>query len=55
MMPPLRIHDTYLGAPVEILTGVAFPVRSLAVSDCVHLKSGEVKTVLLHVAQRQLQ
>jgi beta-glucosidase len=29
-----EVPQVYLGAPVEIPTGVAFPVRSSRVSDC---------------------
>jgi beta-glucosidase len=50
-----EVPQVYLGAPIDIPAGVAFPVRSLAAFDRVHLKHGEVKTVSLHVAQRQLQ
>jgi beta-glucosidase len=50
-----EVPQVYLGAPNEIPSRVQVPLRSLAAFDRVHLKSGESKTVALHVAQRQLQ
>jgi len=50
-----EIPQVYLGAPDQIPTGVAFPLRSLAAFDRIHLKSGEAKVISLHVLQRQLQ
>ena len=42
-------------SPSEIPDGVQFPVRALAAFDRIQLAAGEVKTVTLHVAPRQLQ
>jgi beta-glucosidase len=50
-----EVPQVYLGAPHAIPDGVAFPVRSLAAFDRVHLKAGETKAVSLHVNQRQQQ
>jgi beta-glucosidase len=50
-----EVPQVYLGAPSEIPAGVQFPARALVAFDRVHLAAGETKTVLLHVAERQLQ
>ncbi len=50
-----EVPQVYLEAPSEIPIGVAFPVHTLVAFDRVHLNAHETKTVLLHVAQRQLQ
>lgn len=50
-----EVPQVYLGAPSEIPSGVQFPVRALAAFDRIHLASGESKTVILHVPERQLQ
>jgi beta-glucosidase len=50
-----EVPQIYLSAPSEIPLGVAFPVRSLAAFDRIHVRAGETKTVSLHVAPRQLQ
>jgi beta-glucosidase len=50
-----EVPQVYLGAPSQIPAGVQFPVRSLVAFDRIHLAAGEVKTVTLHVAPRQLQ
>jgi beta-glucosidase len=49
------VPQVYLGAPNQIPDGVAFPVRSLAAFDRIHLKAGEIQTVSLHIARRQMQ
>jgi beta-glucosidase len=50
-----EVPQVYLGSPSEIPMGVAFPERSLAAFERIHLKAGETKTIHLHVAHRQLQ
>ena len=50
-----EVPQAYLGAPNAIPDGVQFPVRALVAFDRIHLTAGEVKTVTLHVAPRQLQ
>jgi beta-glucosidase len=50
-----EVPQAYLGAPSEHPAGVQFPVRSLVAFDRVLLSAGEAKTVVLHVAPRQLQ
>ncbi len=50
-----EVPQAYLGAPSELPPGVQFPVRALVAFDRIHLAAGEVKTVTLHVAPRQLQ
>ena len=50
-----EVPQAYLGAPSGPPAGVQFPVRRLAAFDRIHLTAGETKTVVLHVAQRELQ
>jgi len=50
-----EVPQVYLGAPREHPAGVQFAVRSLVAFDRVALSAGEAKTVVLHVALRQLQ
>jgi beta-glucosidase len=49
------VPQVYLGVPTQIPDGAEFPVRALVSFDRIHLDAGEVKTVSLHVAPRQLQ
>ena len=50
-----EVPQVYLGAPGEPPAGAQFAVRSLAAFDRIHLAAGQAKTVILHVAPRQLQ
>jgi beta-glucosidase len=50
-----EVPQVYLGSPLEIPSGVQFPVRALAAFDRVHIAAGESKTITLHVPGRQLQ
>ena len=50
-----EVPQVYLGAPTQPPAGVQFPVRALVAFDRIHLAPGEAKTVLLHIAPRQLQ
>jgi beta-glucosidase len=50
-----EVPQVYLGSPSEHPAGVQFAVRSLVAFDRVALSAGEAKTVVLHVALRQLQ
>ena len=50
-----EVPQVYLGAPSDVPAGVQFPVRALAAFDRVHLRAGEMKTVTLHVGERQMQ
>ena len=50
-----EVPQVYLGAPSMIPDGVQFPLRALVAFDRVHLGAGQVSTVMLHVAPRQLQ
>lgn len=50
-----EVPQVYLGAPVDIPSGVEFPVRALVAFDRIHLNAGQQRTVTLHVAPRQLQ
>ena len=50
-----EVPQVYLGVPTQIPDGAEFPVRALVAFDRIHLDAGEVKTVTLHVAPRQLQ
>jgi beta-glucosidase len=50
-----EVPQIYLGAPTTPVAGAQFPVRSLVAFDRVHLAAGETRTVILHVAPRQLQ
>jgi beta-glucosidase len=50
-----EVPQVYLGAPSVVPKGVQFPVRALAGFDRIRLAAGEAKTVILHVATRQLQ
>jgi hypothetical protein len=50
-----EVPQAYLGAPSEPPAGVQFPLRRLVAFDRIHLTAGETKTVVLHVAPRELQ
>jgi beta-glucosidase len=50
-----EVPQVYLGAPSTIPEGVQFPVRALVAFDRTHIPAGQSRTVLLHVAPRQLQ
>jgi beta-glucosidase len=50
-----EVPQVYLNAPSQIPEGVQFPVRALVAFDRIHLDAGEGKTVILHVARRQLE
>jgi beta-glucosidase len=50
-----EVPQVYLGAPSQIPAGVQFPIRALVGFDRVHLAAGQVKTVTIHVPERQLQ
>ncbi len=50
-----EIPQAYLGAPSDPPAGVQFAVRTLVAFDRIHLSVGEAKTIVLHVAPRQLQ
>ncbi len=50
-----EVPQVYVGAPDKAPDGVQFPVRALAAFDRVHVRAGETKAVMLHVAERQMQ
>jgi beta-glucosidase len=50
-----EVPQVYLSAPSEIPPGVQFPVRALVAFNRIHLAAGEMRSVSLHVPERQLQ
>lgn len=50
-----EVPQVYLGAPDAPPSGVQFAVHTLVGFDRIHLKAGEAKVIVLHVAPRQLQ
>jgi beta-glucosidase len=50
-----EVPQVYLGRPAEAPAGVQFAKRRLVAFDRIHLRSGETRTVRLHVAARELQ
>ncbi len=50
-----EVPQVYLGPPLQAPAGIQFALHSLVAFDRIHLHAGEARTVLLHVALRQLQ